>query len=284
MKKTLLIISCFAAMSFTMAQDTIVGWSFPNSQLTPNYGLAINASRFIGTEDDVARPTTYTTGQVTGDSAATTTGWDNGVGTKYWTLKFKTDGYKDIKISSKQRAGNQNGGGPKDFLIQWRKGSAATWENISNDTIHCANDWATGVVSEVQLPSGADTATSNISVRWVLSSNLNTSGTTIDPLAISKIDDIIVTGTAANVGIEEILYSSNSINIYPNPSNGIIKIVSDKSISNIEIINQIGSVVYAKNDNLTELNIDLSAYGSGIYFIRLKDLEGLQYNKKIIVQ
>lgn len=283
MKKTILFLICSAFMGIASAQDTIAAWTFPTSIKTPTSGLSINMGRFIGTEDDASRPISFTTGQTSGDTAATTIGWNNGVMTKYWILKFKTVGYKDIKISSKQKAGNQDGGGPKEFLIQWSKGSPASWSNITNDTIRCANDWTSGVVSNIPLPAGADTASSNISVRWVLATDINTSGTAIDTLATTKIDDIIVTGTSISTGIETILFEANSIHVFPNPSTGIITINSSEDLDQVVIYNHIGAVVFEQKSIPSKLDIDLSQYGNGIYYINLKKTNGDQVCKKIIV-
>lgn len=283
MKKTLLFLFSIALFSFAMSQDVIVGWTFPGSQLTPNQGLSINASRFIGTEDDTNHPIYFTNGIGAGDTAATAIGWHNGVMSKYWTVKFKTTGYENIKISSKQRAGSQNGGGPKEFLIQWRKGSSAAWANIIDDTIRVANDWDAGVVVDAAFPAAADTATSNISVRWVIATDLNISGTAIDSLATSKIDDIIVTGTSVSTGLTEVLYTANEINIYPNPSNGKINVVSNEIVENIVIYNQLGAVVFEQKNAPKNCTIDLSLFGKGIYFVNILKQDGDMKNHKVVI-
>jgi hypothetical protein len=283
MKKTLLFLWCSAIMGIASAQDTIAAWTFPTSIKTPTTGLAINMGRFIGTENDVTRPITFTTGQVSGDTAATTIGWNNGVMSKYWILKFKTTGYTNIKISSKQRSGNQNSGGPKEFLIQWSKGSPASWSNITNDTIRCGNDWTSGVVSNLTFPAAADTATSNISVRWVLATDINLTGTAIDTLATTKIDDIIITGTAINTGIETILYSYNSLEVYPNPSTGIISINNANDFEQVIIYNQIGAVVFEQKTIPSTMSIDLSVFGKGIYYLNMKSANGTYISKKVII-
>lgn len=281
MKKTILLLAGLALMFYVSAQDVIVGWTFPYSVKTPDQGLSINSSRYIGTESDAARPTYFTNGQTSGDTAATVIGWHNGTGTKYWIVKFKTTGYKDIKISSKQRAGNQNGGGPRDFVIQWKKGSAS-WTNIINDTIHVANDWTTGVVTDAAFPAGADTATSNISVRWVMATDTNITGMLTDSLAISKIDDIIVKGTAVGSGLEEVIYSS-SVNIYPNPSTGIFRIESTEKIESFQVINNLGAVILNEKPLSNQLNFDLLQSGKGYYLVRLTFENGLQTLRKVIV-
>lgn len=282
MKKTLLFFVFIAFFGYLSAQDTIAGWTFPTSIKTPSFGLAINSGRFIGTEDDVNRPVTFSTGIVSGDTAATAIGWNNGVMTKYWIVKFKTSGYRDIKISSKQRAGNQNGGGPKNFLIQWKMGTAA-WSNLINDTIQVGNDWTSGVVTDAAFPSAADTSASNISVRWVVALDLNLNGGAVDSLATSKIDNIIVTGTSISSGFEEVLYESQSVNMYPNPSNGIIHLNSNKAIQQLSIYNQNGSLLYNSFDLKSTMSFDLSVYGSGIYLVKVIGEDGSIHNLKAIL-
>lgn len=282
MKKTLLLLGCSVFMSLaSSAQDTIVAWTFPSSLATPVSGLAINNAMAIQTEND-ARAITFTTGQATGDTAATAIGWNNGVMDKCWMVKFKTTGYTNIKISSKQRAGNQNGGGPRDFLIQWTKGTPTGWANIINDTIRCGNNW-NGAVSNAALPSGADTSTSDIFVRWVVATDSNITGTAINAAATAKIDDIIVTGTQSNTGLSEVLFSADEINIYPNPSTGLVTISSSDLLKSVIVYNQLGAVVFEQRNPATTSTIDLSAFGRGIYFISLRNKAGELTGKKVVI-
>jgi hypothetical protein len=74
----------------------------------------------------------------------------------------------------------------------------------------------------------------------------------------------------------EDIYSNENINIYPNPSNGLLNI--DINIANgndvtVEVLDLLGSVVYFKNLNNTSaqsLDVDLSNETNGVYFVKVK--------------
>lgn len=62
----------------------------------------------------------------------------------------------------------------------------------------------------------------------------------------------------------------SKFNIYPNPTTGQVRIESaQKSINNIKVFDVLGSVVLEiENINATEINIDLSNFANGLYFIK----------------
>jgi hypothetical protein len=74
----------------------------------------------------------------------------------------------------------------------------------------------------------------------------------------------------------EDIFSNENINIYPNPSNGLLNI--DINIANgndvtVEVVDLLGSVVYFKNLNNTSaqsLDVDLSNETNGVYFVKVK--------------
>lgn len=74
------------------------------------------------------------------------------------------------------------------------------------------------------------------------------------------------------------------INIFPNPSSGIITVNADvfESIT-INIKNMLGQDVY--NDKLTSLSnkVDLSSYDKGVYTIELK-ANGKAYSEKVLIE
>lgn len=78
----------------------------------------------------------------------------------------------------------------------------------------------------------------------------------------------------------------NSINIYPNPTNGYLNISFDKNITNskISIIDLNGRVVYSEyTETISGVKtIDLNKIQSGIYICNIKG-ENINYTKKIIL-
>jgi hypothetical protein len=77
-------------------------------------------------------------------------------------------------------------------------------------------------------------------------------------------------GISSNNGI------SNSIDVYPNPSNGKVKIsttfVTPENLS-ISVTNALGKVVYAANSSamVDVLDLDLTNQANGIYFVNISN-------------
>lgn len=67
--------------------------------------------------------------------------------------------------------------------------------------------------------------------------------------------------------------------IYPNPSKDIIKVKSKKEISQIKVFNELGVLIIT---DLNNNNVDISALASGLYFIRITDIDGNIGFKKLI--
>lgn len=65
----------------------------------------------------------------------------------------------------------------------------------------------------------------------------------------------------------------NTISIFPNPTTDLLNIKSNISekIKSIELYNALGqSIYYRVTDNKTDIKIDLSSFGKGIYFVKIK--------------
>ncbi len=86
-----------------------------------------------------------------------------------------------------------------------------------------------------------------------LSSNTVTANVTVDPCT-----GIIVNGL-----------TSVSLNIYPNPTNGVFTIDLVSS-SNVSVVNILGKVVYTKQLQEGKNNIDLGNLNTGFYFVKVE--------------
>lgn len=74
-----------------------------------------------------------------------------------------------------------------------------------------------------------------------------------------------------------------AVNIYPNPSNGIVNIdlgVSEKSL--VTVYNVIGAEVIAKEFNTQISSFDMSSYEAGVYFVKVATASG-QITKQITI-
>ena len=78
--------------------------------------------------------------------------------------------------------------------------------------------------------------------------------------------------TTINVGYSDI-ENPILLNMYPNPSNGVVKIKLNKASSdpfNLQVYNYLGKLVYARNQLNSELiDLDLTHLSKGIYFVEL---------------
>ena len=278
MKRLLLLIFLLPVMQLAKAQEEIVKWTFPTGQLgdtVQNGTNQLNLTRTIRVEG--TNSITMTNGQVSGDYAATATGWDNGMDLKNWNIKFKTTGYDQVKISSKQRAGGNNGG-PKDFKLQYKIGSSGSWADIEGGSVTLANDWTTGVISNLDLPAECQNQSGSVYIRWIMTSNTDVLGGAVTPAGISKIDEIIVTGillTGTDVTEVSTLFS------YPNPSSSEFTLTLPIGNNILDIFNSKGQLVYHTDsqDQILTVRPDLP---SGLYFIKNTNGDKVQTIKHIV--
>ena len=106
---------------------------------------------------------------------------------------------------------------------------------------------------------------------------------TATDVALANVSDEFILTIARGTGIDNVF--ENNLQVYPNPTNGVITI-SLKNIEseiNIVIINVVGETIINKTLRDNETEIDLSNYSKGLYFIRLSK-ENETIVKKITVQ
>lgn len=78
-------------------------------------------------------------------------------------------------------------------------------------------------------------------------------------------------------------HASSSIFIYPNPTMSILNIKGIKSISRIELVNNLGQKMYLKNlSGEDSIVIDVSTFPSGYYILKMIKNNGGIVAKKLI--
>jgi ligand-binding sensor domain-containing protein len=114
-------------------------------------------------------------------------------------------------------------------------------------------------------------------------------GPNVRGLAIDSEDNVWVATSTGVSKISSIPSSLNSVSIsnievFPNPSSGIITISCDENLKNIEIYNILGSLILSEKIHFqNEISINLSHLSSGIYHLVLCN-EKLVLNQKIIIE
>jgi len=88
-----------------------------------------------------------------------------------------------------------------------------------------------------------------------------------------------------STGINNI-YNNQKINIYPNPTTGIINVILSGIFSSdfhVDVYNILGVLLQAKKLNMAEtsFNVDLNRYSSGVYLIRIYNRDKI-YELKVI--
>jgi murein tripeptide amidase MpaA len=89
---------------------------------------------------------------------------------------------------------------------------------------------------------------------------------------------IVIPGT----GTPEILLNDLQVNIHPNPANDYVLITSDTEMNEVEILNQLGQTVYNKVVKNTNVNLNITKFESGVYYVRVKSNEGTALQKLVI--
>jgi PKD repeat protein len=80
----------------------------------------------------------------------------------------------------------------------------------------------------------------------------------------------------------------NSLSIFPNPTNGEFTVEFNMNIgtTQVEVVNLLNQVVYTNNVDVntnTALKVDLSSFGDGLYFVRIK-AKNSESIKKVVVR
>ena len=73
---------------------------------------------------------------------------------------------------------------------------------------------------------------------------------------------------------------NNSCQIFPNPAQNELTISSTSNITHIAITNLLGQTIYKKEYNEPQVKIDVSNLPSGIYLIRINDIEVRKFVKE----
>jgi hypothetical protein len=94
----------------------------------------------------------------------------------------------------------------------------------------------------------------------------------------------VITECAIVVGTYE-SKKTISLNVYPNPSNGAIRIESDilMNASTLELIELSGKIVYTQkiHNSTTTVHLPVSR---GIYFLKITNAKGESIQEKIIIE
>ena len=93
---------------------------------------------------------------------------------------------------------------------------------------------------------------------------------------------IVPWGKSASAGGEDNGLES-SVNVYPNPTNGLFNVVAPVTINKVEVRNLLGQLIYSNIPESAQTKVDISSYQAGIYLVNII-IENEVITKKLFVQ
>lgn len=165
------------------------------------------------------------TGYVLGSPgrAITSNNWNNFTLERYWSVPINTLGFESLTLSSKQQSSNT---GPKDFIVQYSL-DGNTWTDIPGGGITVANNFTSGVLNKIPLPSELNNQASAF-IRWLNTSETPVNFPTSSAIAsggTSRIDEIFIEGMALGEALDP---TSTPV---INPNGGIFEVAQNISIT-----------------------------------------------------
>jgi hypothetical protein len=96
---------------------------------------------------------------------------------------------------------------------------------------------------------------------------------------VSSVTRIAMAHTAVND-----ITGQSAIHLFPNPAKEVITIASDIAIKQIKLVNLTGQLLLDLQVNGTEIQIDISAYINGLYFIQIETSDEFITTKRLIIR
>jgi hypothetical protein len=124
---------------------------------------------------------------------------------------------------------------------------------------------------------------------WVGSGGNSSLGLVVNPTTDDEIeaaDEATITVATPNVVLNSNVKENNDIRIFPNPTQGMVQIVSGmKKVQAFRLYNELGQAILESSDlNERDFSLELSNLNVGIYWLQLQ-LEGEQDNvvKRVVL-
>lgn len=171
-----------------------------------------------------------------------------------------------------------------DEVRLWTR--ALTVDEIMNNMNCELGNTQTGLLAYYKFNQGIGNGNNSNSTSLIDSSGNNYGGNligfTLDG-AISNWSNssAVTTGTSCSPFLNTTSFDSSNLNLYPNPTSGIVTISYSKPISEVVVINMLGQTIVDKKTNDLEVQIDLSNFSKATYLVKVIS-EGAIKTMKVI--
>jgi hypothetical protein len=164
----------------------LAAWNFNDQTGLPSSSIPVNDGATV----DVIGATDGGYAAGASGQARSSSGWVGGEdGSKYWVTVISTENLSSLLLSSKQLG---SGTGPRDWQVEVGT-NGADWSAVAGSAITVANNWTSGVLTDLELPASINNQP-EVYIRWVMTSSVNVSGGAVSAAGTSRLDDVIITG------------------------------------------------------------------------------------------
>jgi hypothetical protein len=74
------------------------------------------------------------------------------------------------------------------------------------------------------------------------------------------------------------------LNIYPNPANNLLNIVTNHDVKKVSLVNYVGNIVHTQRADGGSIQLNVSHYAPGLYFVRIETAEGILISRKVAIE
>ncbi len=228
-------------------------------------------------------------------------------GSDYFTIPSGAGFDNDSRESYADAMGDFNNDGLPDIIVMNDTENNFLWENKTNNSNNYLKVKLQGVLnnrdgigSRIEISINGDKQYRyTLCGEGYLGQNSNTemfglgTATTVDHLKVTWLNgtEDVFTNVSANQTLSIVEGSSLSVyefglsdvNVFPNPTEGVISVSNLKEDLNVTIYNVLGKQLAVKNITTIKNRIDISKLPKGIYLFTFKSKSGFKTTKKVIL-
>lgn len=257
---------------------------------------AVNSENFDGVVNP-AMPTNWISTDVAGttwrtDSTNSSVGYPSATGVNNMLIRntdpsgtyvltspsISASGFKNISVTWATRVStNFTSSGSTTPIFEYSLNGGSTWTALAYVENPANSVWAPeNGGSDIPLPASADGAL-NLKFRWTINIVNNPNGT-------YRMDDFAVHGNLVNTVNDYVVL--NKMNIYPNPSTGIMtfNLENSKGLNQITITDITGKVVANMNQVECPFQWNGDTLYPGFYLATIVNERGVRYAMKFEIQ